>query len=363
MAERVFVMPDLGEGLEEGRIVRWLAAEGATVELNQPLVEVETAKAVVEIPSPFAGVIRIVHGSDGEDIPVGAPLVTFEVTGGAVASMSLDATSEPSSGSVPTTPPVRKLAKDLGVDIETVRGTGPSGRVSEEDVRSAAAGPLDVTRIELTPARRAIAANLERQATIPQVTTFRTVDCSALETLREDLGVSPLPVVVAALCRVANDHPLINARWSTDAILASNAVNAGLAIDTERGLVVAVVRDAHTLGIAQISAESRRLAEAARAGSLTQNDIAGATIAVSNTGSYGSEAGTPILSPGTSVTLAIGVIAERVLVVEGQVAVRPAATLSLTFDHRVLDGAAAGRALTDLVDLLQSDERLRDLPR
>jgi len=362
MAERVFAMPDLGEGLEEGRIVRWLAAEGATVELNQPLVEVETAKAVVEIPSPFAGVINVLHGSEGEDVPVGSPLVTFEVTGGAVASMNLDAVSEPSSGSVPTTPPVRRLA-ELGVDIESVRGTGPSGRVSEEDVRSAAAGPLDVTRIELTPARRAIAANLERQATIPQVTTFRTVDCSALETLREELGVSPLPVVVAALCRVAKDHPLINARWSSDAILASNAVNAGLAIDTERGLVVAVVRDAHTLGIVQISAESRRLAEAARAGSLAQNDIARATIAVSNTGSYGSEAGTPILSPGTSVTLAIGVIAERVLVVEGQVAARPAATLSLTFDHRVLDGGAAGRALTDLVDLLQSDDRLRHLPR
>jgi 2-oxoisovalerate dehydrogenase E2 component (dihydrolipoyl transacylase) len=363
MAERVFMMPDLGEGLEEGRIVRWLAAEGATVELNQPLVEVETAKAVVEIPSPFAGVIHVLHGSDGEDVPVGAPLVTFEVVDSVVDPTQGSWIGHPPTAQVSATPPVRKLAKELGVEIETVRGTGPSGRVIEEDVRAVAAGPMHVTRIELTPARRAIAANLERQATIPQVTTFRTVDCSALETLREELGVSPLPVVVAALCRVAKDHPLINARWSTDAILASNAVNAGLAIDTERGLVVAVVRDAHTLGIAQISADSRRLAEAARAGSLTQNDIADATIAVSNTGSYGSEAGTPILSPGTSVTIAIGVIAERVLVVDGLVAARPAATLSLTFDHRVLDGAAAGRALTDLVDLLQSDERLRDLPR
>src|SRR6476659_4861712 len=207
MAERVFVMPDLGEGLEEGRIVRWLAAEGATVELNQPLVKVETAKAVVEIPSPVAGVIHFLHGSEGDDVPVGSPLVTFVVVGESAASLTHGATSEPSSGSVATTPPVRKLAKDLGVDIESVRGTGPGGRVNEEDVRSAAAGPLDVTRIELTPARRAIAANLERQATIPQVTTFRTVDCSALETLREELGVSPLPVVVAALCRVAMAHP------------------------------------------------------------------------------------------------------------------------------------------------------------
>ena len=363
MAERVFAMPDLGEGLQEGRIVRWLVAEGATVELNQLLVEVETAKAVVEIPSPFAGLIQVLHGSDGEDVPVGAPLVTFEVTGGAVAYMNMPSIDESPSGSVPATPPVRKLAKELGIDIETIRGTGRGGRVTEDDVRSSVGGPADITRIELTPVRRAIATNLELQATIPQVTTFRTVDCTALQPFREELGVSPLPVVVTALCRVAKEHPLINARWSPDAILASNAVNAGLAIDTERGLIVAVVRDAHALGIARIAAESSRLAEGARAGSLTANDLSGATIAVSNTGSYGSEAGTPILSPGTSVTLAIGVIAERVLVVEGQVTVRPAATLSLTFDHRVLDGAAAGRALTDLVDLLQSDDRLRHLPR
>ena len=363
MAEHVFRMPDLGEGLEEGRIVRWLVAEGATVELNQPLVEVETAKAVVEIPSPFAGLIQVLHGSDGEDVPVGAPLVTFDVAGGAVAYAEMQSTEEPSSGSVSTTPPVRKLAKEIGVDIETVRGTGRGGRVTEEDVRSAATGPMNVTRVELTPARRAIAANLERQAAVPQVTTFRSVDCTALQMFRKELAVSPLPVVVAALCRVARDHPLINARWSSDAILASNDINVGLAIDTDRGLVVAVVRDVHTLGIAQIAVESRRLADAARAGSLTPDDLSGATIAVSNAGSYGSEAGTPILSPGTSVTLAIGVIAERPLVVDGQVVARPAATLSLTFDHRVLDGAAAGRALTDLVDLLQSDDRLRHLQR
>ncbi len=363
MAERVFAMPDLGEGLDEGRIVRWLVAEGATVELNQPLVEVETAKAVVEISSPFAGRIQVLHGSDGEDVPVGTPLVTFKVDGRAVADTNMESAEKPSPGSVATTPPVRKLAKELGVDIETVRGTGPSGRVSEEDVRSAASGPTDVTRIELTPVRRAIAANLERQATVPQVTTFRTVDCTALQPFRKELGVSPLPVIVAALCHVAKEYPLINARWSADAILAANAVNVGLAIDTERGLVVAVVRDAHVLGIAQIAAESRRLAAGARAGSLAPNDISGATIAVSNTGSYRSEAGTPILSPGTSVTLALGVIADRALVIDGQVVARPAATLSLTFDHRVLDGAAAGRALTELVDLLQSDERLRDLPR
>jgi 2-oxoisovalerate dehydrogenase E2 component (dihydrolipoyl transacylase) len=363
VAERVFAMPDLGEGLEEGTIVRWLVAEGDAVELNQPLVEVETAKAVVEIPSPFAGRIQSLHGSDGQDVPVGAPLVSFDVAGRAVAYTDMVSIDQPSSGPVPATPPVRRLAKELGVDIETIRGTGAHGRVTEDDLRSTAEGLADVTRVELTPVRRAIGVNLERQAAIPQVTTFRTVDCTALQTFRKELDVSPLPVVVAALCQVAKDHPLINARWSRDAILAANVVNAGLAIDTERGLIVAVVRDAQTLGIVQIASESARLAEGARANSLTPDDIAGATIAVSNTGSYGSEAGTPILSPGTSVTLAVGVIADRALVVDGHVMARPAATLSLTFDHRVLDGAAAGHALTDLVELLQSDRALQDLPR
>jgi len=138
MAERVFAMPDLGEGLEEGRIVRWLVAEGATVELNQPLVEVETAKAVVEIPSPFAGKIQALHGSNGEDVPVGRALVTFEVTGGAVAYLDMVSVDQPSSGPVPATPPVRMLAKELGVDIQTVRGTGTHARVTEEHARELA---------------------------------------------------------------------------------------------------------------------------------------------------------------------------------------------------------------------------------
>src|SRR5436190_19193764 len=184
MAERIFVMPDLGEGLEEGRIVRWLAAEGATVELNQPLVEVETAKAVVEIPSPFAGVIRIVHGSEGEDIPVGAPLVTFEVEGSDAPDIvdvhpySPFVERRPGRPAVTATPPVRKLAKELEVDLETVRGTGPSGRVTEVDIRRVAeriaAAPdavavkmsddLRVDRIPNDRIREVIAETMTRQS-------------------------------------------------------------------------------------------------------------------------------------------------------------------------------------------------------
>ncbi len=384
--ERVFTMPDLGEGLEEGRVVEWLVSVGDTVGLNQPLVEVETAKAAVEIPSPFAGTIAALHGVEGDDVPVGAPLVTFEVAGevapppipAEVAAYSPFVERRPDSR-VKATPPVRRLAKELGIDIETVKGSGPEGRVAEADVRRMAdrigqfpegawaVNVHDDLREERLPTdsiRQSIAETLSAQASIPQVTTFRTLDCSALEEFRHGLGVSPLPVFIAALCAVAEDHPLLNATWREDAIVLRGKVNLGIAVDTDRGLVVPVLQDAGRRGIGDLAAEIGRLAQGARGGTLQLEDIAPtATIAVSNTGSYGSEAGTPILSPGTSVTVAFGVIEPRALVVDGAVVARPAATISLTFDHRVMDGATAGRALTDLVALLKSADRLGGLPR
>jgi 2-oxoisovalerate dehydrogenase E2 component (dihydrolipoyl transacylase) len=173
-----------------------------------------------------------------------------------------------------------------------------------------------------------------------------------------------LPIVAAALCAVVEQHPILNATWLDDAIEYREKINVGLAVDTEQGLLVPVVQDAGHRGIAGLAGEIARLADAARAGTLALEDkLATSTIAVSNTGSYGSEAGTPILSPGTSVTLALGVIEPRALVIGGAVVARPAATISLTFDHRVLDGAAAGRALSNLVALLESAERLGGLPR
>lgn len=356
MGERVFSMPDLGEGLEEGTIVAWLVAEGDEIALNQPLVEVETAKAAVEIPSPFAGRVVALHGAPDEPVAVGAALVTFDVTGAADAPTA--------SRGAKATPPVRRLAKELDVDLAALVGSGPDGRITEDDVRGAVVpGAASEERVEVSVTRRAIAANLERQAAIPQVTTFRTVDCTALQAFRAGLGVSPLPVVVAALVATVGDHPLLNAGWGGDHLAMRAHVHVGLAADTERGLVVPVLRDAQDLGIARISEEIRRLAAGAREGTLAPEELSAATIAVSNTGSYGSEAGTPILSPGTAVTMAFGVIQERALVADGLVVARPAATISLTFDHRVLDGAAAGRALSDLVALLQSAQRLGELPR
>ena len=393
--ERVFAMPDLGEGLEEGQIVEWLVTEGDEIALNQPLVEVDTAKAAVEIPSPFGGRVLQLHGSVGEAVPVGSALVTFEVAGTpgpGPGNASLDPPLGPdvpgsptpasvpggSDGNVRATPPVRKLAKELGVEIATIAGTGPGGRVIEADVRRLAGGPtpegepfavtvhanLGSEIVSVDAHRRAIAENLTRQAAIPQVTTFRTVECSALEAFRDEIGTSPLPIVIAALARTIEEHPLLNAAWGKQHLKLRRRINVGLAVDTDRGLVVPVLQGAERRGLADLAREIARLADEARRGVFALADkTAPATIAVSNTGSYGSEAGTPILSPGTSVTLAFGVIQPRALVIDDQVVARPVATISLTFDHRVLDGAAAGRALTDLVALLESRERLEGLPR
>jgi pyruvate/2-oxoglutarate dehydrogenase complex dihydrolipoamide acyltransferase (E2) component len=355
MSERVFVLPDLGEGLEEAVVTEWLVSEGDTVELNQPFAEIETAKAIVEIPSPFAGRVAKLFVAAGDTLSVGAPLVTFEVADG------------PAVGSQPVsaTPAVRKLAKDRGVDLSSIAGSGPGGRVTHEDVERVSAGDVapDDELVPVTATRRTIARNLEEIARIPQVTTFRTVDCTELDALRRELGASPLPLFIRALAEVCIDHPWINASWGEDQIRLHRAVHVGIATDTERGLVVPVLRDAGTRSIGEIAAEVARLAEAARTNTLTPPELAGATIAVTNTGSYGSESGTPLLHPGHAVTIALGVIAPRALVRNGAVASRLACTLSLTFDHRVLDGATVGRALGALVELVESRERLGSLPR
>jgi pyruvate dehydrogenase E2 component (dihydrolipoamide acetyltransferase) len=402
MAERVFTLPDLGEGLEEAIVSAWLVAEGDTVSLNQPFVEIETAKATVEVPAPFAGRVARLHVAAGETLAVGAPLATFEVvggdgTGGRHAGSSSPASSvppgviggdgSPSSAparpSVAATPAVRKLAKDLGVDLAMVSGSGPGGRVTREDVERAAnessAGStheiaLDepgehvsrgttVDAVPLSLTRRAIADRLSEVAAIPAVTTFRTVDCTALEAVRADLDVSPLPVVVRALAEVCRDHPRLNAAWDGDRILVFHEVRVGIAIDTAAGLVVPVIPDVGSLGVGEIAAEIARLAGAARGNALTRDDTVGPTIAVTNTGSYGSEFGTPLLNPGHAVTIALGVIEPRALVIDGSVQARPACTLSLTFDHRVLDGATVGRAFGALVELIESRERLDALAR
>ncbi|MFL5797165.1 MAG: dihydrolipoamide acetyltransferase family protein [Actinomycetota bacterium] len=419
MAERVFLLPDLGEGLEEAEVVQWLVAQGDTVELNQPLVEVNTAKALVEIPSPFEGRITTLHAEVGAVVEVGAPFVTFEVAGTEPADAGAPAgepnateanvagprrravlvgygvadeedeapapAESPSTASrpVPATPPVRRLARELGVDLATVPGSGPNGRVTREDVEKVAArggdgpapvraGGADVERIPIRGTRRLVAEKMARSVReIPHVTTFLTVDCSQLVAFREELErrggqrIGPLAVMVRALVEVSRAHSLLNASFDADAgeIVVHRAVHVGVATDTERGLVVPVVRDAGSKGIMAVAEEIGRLSAAARDGSIRPEDMGGSTITVSNVGTFGAEFGTPIINHPESAILATGVIEPRALVVDGEVVARPAMTLSLSFDHRLLDGAQAGRALRDLADLLESPFELGRLPR
>jgi pyruvate/2-oxoglutarate dehydrogenase complex dihydrolipoamide acyltransferase (E2) component len=404
MAGRVFALPDLGEGLEEATVTAWLVKEGDRVSLNQPIVEVETAKATVEIPSPFAGTIARLHGPAGETVKVGAPLVTFNV------EADVEAVEEDAGpATVPATPAVRRRAKELGVELGGMAGSGPGGRITHEDVeRAARSGPTMAEEVHAPPRegqaprgermapaveakeragaralwtvmmptdadvrpismiRRTIAENLTRVVReVPQVTTFRTLDCTALEAFRREAGLSPLPIVVRALADVCRDHRSLNASYLAEQgkIWLHRRVHVGIATDTERGLLVPVVRDVGERTLGEVAVEIQRLASAARDGSIRIEEMTGGTITVTNTGSYGSEFGTPIINRAQAAILGLGAIAPRALVLDGQVVARPACTLSLTFDHRLLDGATAGRAFGDLVATLSSPDRLEALPR
>lgn len=349
------MLPDLGEGLKEATIDAWLVHEGDDVALNQPIAEIETAKATVEVPSPFAGRIARLHAEAGQTIAVGAPLVTFSVVGDAPAPQTTRAAA---------TPAVRKFAKDLGVELGALDGTGPGGRITREDVERAVGGHegAGTERRPLSPIRARIVANLERAAAIPQVTTFRTLDCTALEPFRTGLRVSPLPVVAAAIAETSTSHAGFRQTFEGDAIAQHEDIAIGIATDTPKGLLVPVVRRAGHLGIRALAEEILRVAGAARDGTIPPEDLRGATTTITNTGSYGSESGTPLLNPPGAITLGLGRIEPRALVVDGEVAARPACTLSVTFDHRALDGADVGRALNDLVALLEDPDALAALP-
>lgn len=435
--ERVFDLPDLGEGLEEAEIVDWKVAEGDAVELNQPLVEVNTAKAVVEIPSPFAGMVTRLHGAAGEVVKVGQPLVTFEVDAGAEAAADTSeaaadtegprrqavlvgygvdqeersarrrprlrppgprraplregegaedapAAAPPGGPRAAASPVVRRLARELGIDLAAVAGTGPGGRVTREDVERAASGrpaaPAEEApaapaagpdeRVPVRGVRRLVAQKMARSwSEIPHVTTFRTVDATHVEALRAELSeeagrkVTALPIVVRALVEVCRLHPKLNSSWAGDAIVLKRSCHVGIATDTERGLIVPVVRDADRKGILTLAEEIAEVVTAAREGRAGPEALTGSTITVTNVGSFGSESGTPIINHPEAAILAIGVIEPRALVVDGRVEARPATTLALSFDHRILDGAEAGRAMGDLQRLLESPFRLGALPR
>jgi pyruvate dehydrogenase E2 component (dihydrolipoamide acetyltransferase) len=422
MAVRQFTLPDLGEGLTEADILSWLVKEGDEVTLNQPIVEVETAKAAVEVPSPWAGTVRELHAPPGETVAVGAPLISIDVAGeqpaqqagGAhesilvgygpaqapsrrrrpriaaargssapAASLPAQVPAAPADVTVLAKPPVRKLARDLGVDLRTVRGTGPGGSITRDDVGAIAEGAAQTPanagvsaasavpgeRMALHGVRKAMAEAMTRSAfTAPHASVTLTVDASETMALRgvlagrpEFAGVplSPLALVARAVCVAAGRAPLINASLDEAAgeIVVHQQVNLGFAVATPRGLIVPNIKDAGSLSLPRLAAALDALITTAREGHTRPADLSGGTLSITNVGVFGVDGGTPILNPGESAIVCLGTIAPRPWVYEGQLAIRDVVTLSMSFDHRIIDGQLAAQFLAD-VGAMVTDPRL-----
>ncbi|AEA28696.1 Dihydrolipoyllysine-residue acetyltransferase [Pseudonocardia dioxanivorans CB1190] len=459
---REFRMPDVGEGLTEAEVVSWRVAPGDTVTVNQILVEIETAKAVVELPSPYAGTVGELLAEPGVTVEVGTPIIAIETAeagspepaaaaapsdeGGAkIGEAGADgriatlvgygprqgtvarrprrgspgaaarpaaladaavapAEVEPPAPEAPSQaapasvggpaqtpgadpwgdlvplakPPVRKLARDLGVDLRQVTGTGAGGVITRDDVQAftaapatepaAAAGPAvgrEDRREAIRGVRKATAAAMVSSAfTAPHVTEFLSVDVTATMDLRDrlragrefrDVKLTPLAFVAKAVCLAAKRTPAINATWDADAgeIVYHGAVHLGIAAATPRGLIVPKIRDADLLDLRALATGLSELTETARAGKTPPTDLVGGTFTITNVGVFGVDTGTPIINPGEAAILAVGAIKPMPWVVDGELAVRTVCQLSLSFDHRLVDGEQGSRFLADVGALLE----------
>ena len=369
-------LPDLGEGLTEGEIARWLVREGQEVAEDDPLVEIQTDKTTVEIPSPAAGVVSRILAAEGDVIPVGQVIVVIGEDG---AGASLRAEEPPTprraappsgpnavpsaGGKVRATPLVRRLAHELGVDLAAASGTGPQGRITEADVRAAAgsasssAAPLELVaqshkvegrREPLRGVRRLIAEHMSRaHREVAPVTWVEECDFSHLEL---DLV---LPATLKASAAALRKFPELNARLEDDAIVYLDRYDLGIAVQTEHGLVVPVVRSVDSRSLDELRSEIARLAEEARAGTLPREELRGSTFTVTSAGKHAGLFQTPIVNHPEVAILSIGRIAERPVVRDGAVTVARTGYIAVTFDHRVVDGARAAAFGVAVIERLQ----------
>ena len=332
-----FRLPDLGEGLTEGEVARWLVAEGQEIAEDDPLVEIQTDKTTVEIPSPAAGKVARIMVGEGDVVPVGTVLVVIGEDGAEPPPPQREETK------VRVTPLVRRLAQELGVELESIAGTGPQGRITEEDVRRAATsggqtpGPVPEGRREpLRGVRRLTAEHMTRaHREVPPVTWVEECDFGEL-----DLKLL-LPTTLKACALSLQEFPELNARLEGDEIVLLDRYDLGIAVQTDQGLVVPVVRDCDSSSIEELDAEVRRLAEAARAGTLKPEELRGSTFTVTSAGKLAGLFQTPIVNHPEVAILSLGRIAERPAVRDGEIVSRPLGYVALTFDHRVVDGARA----------------------
>jgi pyruvate dehydrogenase E2 component (dihydrolipoyllysine-residue acetyltransferase) len=333
-----FKLPDLGEGLTEGEVARWLVAEGQEIAEDDPLVEIQTDKATVEIPSPAAGLVSRIHVAEGEIVPVGTLLVTIGGESSAQPAAAHEPAATAPADRVRATPLVRKIAEELGVDLDNLAGTGPQGRITEEDVRAAAAGgTADEGRREpLRGVRRVIAEHMARaHREVPPVTWVEECDFEAADVDRL------VATVVKACAEELQAFPELNARLERDAIVYLDRYDIGVAVQTPQGLIVPVVRGCESKTVDEIQAELVSLAERGRAGTLAPEELRGSTFTVTSAGKLAGLFQTPIVNHPEVAILSIGRIAERPVVRNGEIVVRRIGMISVTFDHRVIDGARA----------------------
>jgi pyruvate dehydrogenase E2 component (dihydrolipoamide acetyltransferase) len=402
-----FRFPDVGEGITEGEVVRWLVKEGDEVKADQTLAEIETDKAIVEMPSPYAGTVLKLHFKEKDVVKVGDVLVTIGAKGEAVpeagaaaappavgrgpAAAQVSGIKGPTSPAVPAgeilaTPKVRNLAREVGVDLSSVQGTGPGGRITEEDVRSAKEKPAEkklqikvkskydfygnLERIPLRGVRRATARHMrESLDKAAHVTHCDEADAAGLVALREKMKAEAeargvkltyLPLIVKALIEALKLHPTLNASLDDDEgeIVVKKYYNIGIAVDVPDGLIVPVVKMADQKSVLDIAEEIQNLAKAAKERSLDLADLRGGTFSITNVGVIGGYAATPIINYPEVAILATMKIEDRARVANGAVVVRKTLPLCLSFDHRVNDGAEAARFTKDLIRFLEEPEKL-----
>ena len=411
MARRIVKLPDIGEGTTEAEIVGWLVNVGDTVDEEDPLAEVMTDKATVEIPSPVAGTVVALNGKVGEKLAVGSDLVVLETEAGEAdppppiadamgPSLSRDTgeglrvpaekslsriagegaeRSAAGEGAKPlAAPAVRNRARDLGIDLHLIRGTGPEGRVTHSDVlayaesRQAAPAPArrdEVEDVPITGLRRAIAEHLETSARrIPHFAYVEAVDVTALEELRAHLNetrphqtkegrghLTLLPFLMRAIVKAIVDHPQVNARFDdeTRVLHRYRAAHIGIATQTPAGLMVPVVRHAEALDLWQAAAEVERLAEAARTAKATREELTGSTITITSLGKLGGLAATPVINHPEVAIVGVNRIDEQPVARGGQVVIRKMMNLSSSFDHRIVDGWEAASFIAKVKGYLE----------
>ncbi len=371
------IMPQLGESIAEGTVVKWLIPSGGMIEKDQSLLEVETEKVTLEIPSPAAGMLSEIVVQAGETVPVGTllaridgahPSEVINRVGGVVVRQ----TDAPAGGEDHHSPAVIKLAKEQGIDLSKVTGTGTGGRVTKKDVQdflarvgpsAPAAAPAETASsaddevVPFTQMRKTIAERMVKSKhTSAHVVTVFEADFTGIATVREGRKLTYLPFVISAVTRAMRDVPVLNAAWSDQGIVMKKSIHIGIATALQDGLLVPVVYHADQKSVMQLATEVADLAERARSKQLAPEEVQSGTFTITNHGGFGSLFSTPIIHQPQIAILGVGAIQKRAVVINDGIAIRPMAYLSLSFDHRVLDGATADRFMGRVKHYLEQTE-------